>query len=66
MENLDVSRTSAAGRRDGPSLVWRILLVAAGAGLAVIGWTLVMTAILSFIGLPLFLFGVALMQSQEG
>jgi hypothetical protein len=32
---------------------------------ASIGWVLVLTIILSFIGLPLFMFGLALMQAQE-
>ena len=44
---------------------WRVLMVVAGFGLASAGWALVMTAILSFIGLPLFIFGLALMQSAE-
>jgi len=49
-----------------PSLLWRIVLVAAGAGVAMAGWTLVMTALLAFIGLPLFIFGLAMMQSAGG
>jgi len=66
MGSREVPRTAVATQsRDEPSLLWRILLVAIGAGLAVTGWALVMTAILSFIGLPLFIFGLALMQSQE-
>ena len=48
-----------------PRLLWRFLSVVVGAALAVTGWALVMTAILSFIGLPLFIFGLALMQSAE-
>jgi len=39
--------------------------VAIGLGVAMIGWALVLTALLSFIGLPLFVFGLALMQSRE-
>lgn len=46
-------------------LGWRIGIVLLGAGVAMTGWILVMTVILSFIGLPLFLVGLALMQSQE-
>jgi hypothetical protein len=46
-------------------VAWRILLVVIGFAVATAGWTLVMTAILSFIGLPLFIFGLALMQSAE-
>ena len=47
------------------SLLGRILVVALGFGLAFTGWMLMMTVILVFIGLPLFLFGLAVMQTQE-
>lgn len=47
------------------SLLRRILVVALGFGLAFTGWMLMMTVILVFIGLPLFIFGVAVMQTQE-
>lgn len=47
------------------SLPWRIILVLVGFGVAMLGWVLVLTIILSFIGLPLFMFGIALMQAQE-
>jgi hypothetical protein len=46
-------------------LFWRVVLVAMGFGMAVTGWMLILTVFLSFIGLPLFMFGLALMQSQE-
>jgi hypothetical protein len=46
-------------------LLWRVVLVLSGFGVAMLGWVLVMTAILAFIGLPLFFFGLALMQAQE-
>lgn len=46
-------------------LLWRIILVLVGFGVAMLGWVLVMTALLAFIGLPMFLFGLALMQAQE-
>jgi hypothetical protein len=46
-------------------LTWRILLVVGGFAVATTGWALIMTAILSFIGLPLFIVGLALMQSAE-
>lgn len=49
-----------------PNLLGRILLVAIGFGLAFTGWMLMMSVILVFIGLPLFIFGLAVMQSQEG
>ena len=48
-----------------PGLLWRVVLVAMGFGMAVTGWMLILTVFLSFIGLPLFMFGLALMQSQE-
>jgi hypothetical protein len=46
-------------------LLWRIILVAVGFGVAMLGFTLILTALLAFIGLPLFIFGLALMQAQE-
>jgi hypothetical protein len=46
-------------------LGWRLILVFVGFLVASIGWVLVMTIILSFIGLPVFMFGLALMQAQE-
>ncbi len=48
-----------------PGLLWRVVLVAMGFGMAVTGWMLILSVFLSFIGLPLFMFGLALMQSQE-
>ena len=51
--------------RSEPGILWRIILVLVGFGIAMLGWTLIMTAILAFIGLPLFIFGLALMQAQE-
>jgi hypothetical protein len=47
------------------SLLGRLLVVAVGFGLAFTGWMLMMTVILVFIGLPLFFFGLAVMQTQE-
>jgi hypothetical protein len=46
-------------------LLWRVLLALAGFSVAALGWALVMTVFLAFIGLPLFIFGAALMQAQE-
>lgn len=40
-------------------------MIVIGFSLAVLGWTLVMSVLLAFIGLPLFIFGLALMQAQE-
>jgi hypothetical protein len=48
-----------------PGLLWRLVLVAIGSGIALTGWMLILTVFLSFLGLPLFMFGLALMQSQE-
>jgi hypothetical protein len=45
-------------------MLWRVILVLAGFGIASIGWMLIMSVVLSFIGLPLFIFGLALMQAQ--
>jgi hypothetical protein len=36
-----------------------------GFSVAALGWILIMTAILAFIGLPLFFIGLALVQAQE-
>jgi len=47
------------------SLLWRIILVLVGFGVAMLGFALILTALLAFIGLPVFMFGLALMQAQE-
>jgi hypothetical protein len=60
----DPDLRSAAASAE-PGLLWRLILVAIGFGIAVTGWMLVVTVFLSFLGLPLFMFGLALMQSQE-
>jgi hypothetical protein len=51
--------------RNRTGILWRIILVMVGFGVATLGWTLIMTAILAFIGLPLFFIGLALVQAQE-
>ena len=48
----------------GPGLVSRLFWVSVGLGLAVTGFALVLSVFLAFIGLPMFVFGLALMQSQ--
>jgi hypothetical protein len=48
-----------------PNLLWRLVLALVGFGLAMAGWALVLTVFLSFIGLPIFMFGLSLMQAQE-
>ena len=68
---LEGTERSALVRQDAgpefsvPSLLGRLVLVAMGFGLAFTGWMLMMTVILVFIGLPLFIFGLAVMQAQE-
>ena len=47
------------------SLLWRIILLMVGFGIAMTGFALILTALLAFIGLPLFIVGLALMQAQE-
>jgi hypothetical protein len=47
------------------SLLWRIILLMVGFGIAITGFALILTALMAFIGLPLFIFGLALMQAQE-
>ncbi|MGZ8604535.1 MAG: hypothetical protein ACXWYQ_07085 [Actinomycetota bacterium] len=58
-------RGARAGVEQEIGVLWRILLVTAGSALAMSGWALIMTALLSFIGLPMFIVGVALIQSAE-
>jgi hypothetical protein len=41
----------------------RIVLAVVGFNIAALGWMLIMTVFLTFIGLPLFIVGLALMQS---
>jgi hypothetical protein len=53
------------GTRNETGILWRIVLVMVGFGVAALGWSLIMTAILSFIGLPLFFIGLALVQAQD-
>jgi len=47
------------------SILGRIVLALMGLGIAALGWTLMMTVFLVFIGLPLFIFGLAIAQAQE-
>jgi hypothetical protein len=53
------------GRSEETGTVWRLILVFIGLSLAVSGWMLVVSIFLSFIGLPLFILGLALAQAQE-
>ncbi len=49
----------------GRSILWRLILAFIGAGIAVTGWLLILTVFFSFSGLPMFILGLAVMQSQE-
>ena len=46
-------------------LLRRLALVFVGFGIAMLGFSLMLTVFLVFIGLPLFIVGVAIMQAQE-
>jgi hypothetical protein len=46
------------------SILVRIVIAFIGLGIALLGWTL-MTVFLVFIGLPLFIVGLAIAQAQE-
>lgn len=46
-------------------LLRRIALVLVGFGVAMLGFSLMLTVFLVFIGLPLFIVGLAIMQAQE-
>jgi hypothetical protein len=46
-------------------ILWRIVLAFVGFTIATIGWALIMSVFLSFIGLPVFMFGLALAQAQD-
>jgi hypothetical protein len=43
----------------------RLVLVLVGFGIAMLGFSLMLTVFLVFIGLPLFIVGLAIMQAQE-
>jgi hypothetical protein len=49
----------------GSGLLGRLVLAGVGFAIAFTGWMLVMTVLLVFIGLPMFFFGLAVMQAQE-
>lgn len=62
---IDEGRPRRLPESGEPGLLWRLILVVIGFGMALTGWLLILTVFFSFIGLPLFMFGLALMQSQE-
>ena len=47
------------------SVLRRLALAFVGFGIAMLGFSLMLTVFLVFIGLPLFIVGVAIMQAQE-
>jgi hypothetical protein len=51
--------------RSDTSIFWRIILVLMGFALAMLGSVLILSVFLAYIGLPLFIFGMAHMQAQE-
>jgi hypothetical protein len=64
-DGMTKTQANASDRSAEPSIVWRVLFVIIGASLAIAGWALVMSVFLAFIGLPLFIFGLALVQAQQ-
>jgi hypothetical protein len=48
----------------GTGIVGRILLAMIGLGVAFLGFSLVLSVFLAFIGLPMFIFGLAMAQAQ--
>jgi hypothetical protein len=62
---LGEQRQQPTSTPNAPGLLRRLILAAVGFGLALVGWVLALSVFLSFIGLPLFIFGLALMQAQE-
>jgi hypothetical protein len=53
------------GQTEPTGVLWRIIVAFVGFTIATLGWALVMSVFLVFIGLPMFMFGLALMQAQE-
>jgi hypothetical protein len=47
-----------------PNGLWRVILLVVGFTMAALGFSLVLSVFLVFVGLPLFIFGLALMQAQ--
>jgi hypothetical protein len=50
--------------RNEPGFLWRVILLVVGFSMAALGFSLVLSVFLVFVGLPLFIFGLALMQAQ--
>ena len=62
---LETSPTAAATGPPERSIVGRLLLVGVGFAIASAGFMLMLSVFLVFIGLPMFIFGLAVMQAQE-
>jgi hypothetical protein len=60
-----ISSEPLVSRSEKPSLLWRFILFFVGLGLVSLGWPLAVSAVGAFIGVPLIIFGLALMQAQE-
>jgi len=50
---------------DGRGIFARLFWVAVGVGVMLTGFAMMLSVFVAFIGLPLFVFGLALVQSQE-
>jgi hypothetical protein len=55
----------SVSERGKASILWRIVFFFAGLALLMLGWPLAASGIGAFIGMPLIIFGLALMQAQE-
>lgn len=61
---------ASASRSEAPepelgSILWRLFLAGVGFAIASAGFMLMLSVLLVFIGLPMFIFGLAVMQAQE-
>jgi hypothetical protein len=54
------------GYSERTGILWRIILVFVGFTIATVGFGLIMSVFLAYIGLPVFVFGLALAQAQDG
>ena len=52
------------GATEGIGPLWRIILLVAGSTVAILGFGLIMSVFLVFIGLPMFIFGLALAEAM--
>lgn len=47
------------------NILWRLFLAGVGFAIASVGFMLMLSVFFVFIGLPMFIFGLAVMQAQE-